>query len=212
MANAKKIPDAWNAKCEKAERALDNAVKRFNKASDNDATHEQLSALSKVIDAAQFKLQKLYENLPESVDEFAGEVAAQRRVAEMVEVGEVTPRKRRRMTSEQVAEVVNRYISNYHALFVVDHVIRDNRHEWEIQVTAGYDILHEDIPAHNDTLGRIWAEPKTEKGEVTGWRMGYGLAKGERRLVNKFRLATVFRGAQRAVEKELGGLEEPEDK
>ena len=208
MANAKKKLGAWNCKCEKAERALDNAVKRFNKASDDDATQEQLNALSKVIDEAQFRLQKVYENLPESLDDVAGEVTGHKWQDKMVEAGEVTPRKRKQITSEQVAEVVNRYISNYHALFVVDHVHSLNRHEWEIQVTAGYDIPHEEITAHNEILGRIWAEPKTEKGEVTGWTMGYGLAKGELRLVNKFRLATVFRGTWRAVENEFGGLDD----
>ena len=204
MANAKKIVDAWNAKCEKAERALDRAVKRFNEAPDH-ATQEQLNKLGKTMRNAQVRLQKLYDNLPYSVDDVKGEYEAQQREDKMVASGQVTPRKmKREITSEQIAQSVHRYFSNRHTLDVM-HDVTLNRHEWTIEPTIGYDIAHEDIPAHNPIIGRIWVEPMTEEGEVTGWIMGYGLAKGELQLVNvnKFRLATEFRGAWRAVDNEF---------
>jgi len=202
MANAKKTVDAWNVKCEKAERALDRAVKRWNKAPD-DATEEQLNKLSKTMRNAQGKLQELYMNLPYCLDDVAGEYYAQLRVAEMVASGEVTPRKMKQITSEQVAEVVNRYLSMRHGLVIAEYEHRFNRHEWEIQTTAGYSAPHEHISSHNEILGRIWVEPKRKEGEVTGWTMGYGLAKGELQLGDKFRLATEFRGAVRAVDNEF---------
>ncbi len=192
----------WNAKCDKAERALAKAQKRFNEAPD-DATKDELDAIRKKLNAAQGKVQELYFNLPYSLDDVSGEFYAKLRVEEMVAEGEVTPTKRERMTADQVAEVVNRYLSMRHGLVIVDHVYRYNRHEWEIQETVGYDIPNEDIPAHNEIVGRIWVDVQTKKGEVTGWTMGYGLAKNELRLTNKFRLATVFRGAVRAVDNEF---------
>ncbi|MDP6417823.1 MAG: hypothetical protein QGG54_22855, partial [Gammaproteobacteria bacterium] len=80
MANAQKIADAWNAKCEKAERALENAVKRFNKTSlDDDAAQEELHKRSKALSNAQGTLQELYKNLPYSVDDVAAKYEAQQR-------------------------------------------------------------------------------------------------------------------------------------
>jgi len=206
MGKRKTAAEAWNAECVRAERALLKAVKRWNKAPE-DATRKQLNALSNARDAAQRKVHELYRNLPYSLDDVAGEVAAQQWEEEMVAAGEVTPRKRKRITSDQVAEVVNRYLRKRHTL-VVEYEPSLNHHAWEIQETVGYDIPDEHIPAHQEILGRIWVEPKTEEGEVVGWTMGYGLAKGELQLVNKFRLATEFRGAYRAVEKEFGGLDD----
>ena len=201
MGKRKNPAEAWNAKCEKAERALDKAVKRWSEAPD-DATQDQLNALSKAMSAAQVALQELYENLPYSVDDVTAEYEAQQRVAEMVASGQVKPRKMKQITSGQVAEVVHRYLSNRHALDVM-HDETLNRHEWTIDATMGYDIPHEDIPAHNVILGRIWVEPNTKEGEVTGWTIGYGLPKGELRSGDSFRLATEFRGAYRAVDKEF---------
>ena len=211
MANDEKIVAAWNAKCEKAERALERAVKRWNDAPD-DATQDQLNALSKTMSNAQGKVQELYLNLPYSLDDVAGEFYTQLRVEEMVASGQVTPRKRKQITSEQVAEVVNRYLSMQHGLVIVDHVYRYNRHEWEIQATAGYSAPHEHIPAPNNLLGRIWVDVLTEEGQVSGWSMGYGVARDELELGDKFRMSTEFRGAYRAIEKEFSGLEESDEK
>lgn len=204
MPNAKKKVHAWNAKCEKAERALENAVKRNNKkALGDDASQEELLKLGKAVSNAQGKLQELYMNLPYALDDIAGEYYAPQQVAEMVASGEVTPRKmKRQITSEQVAEVVHLYLSNRHDLDVM-HDETLNRHEWTIEATIGYDVPHENIPAHNVSIGRIWVEPQMKEGEVTGWTIGYGLPKSEVQLQNPFRLATEFRGAMRAVDNEF---------
>ena len=201
----------WNAKCDKAERALAKAQKRFNEAPD-DATKEELDAIRKKLNTAQGKVQELYFNLPYSLDDVSGEFYAKLRVEEMVAEGEVTPKKRKRITADQVAEVVNRYLSMQHSLVIVDHVHRYNRHEWEIQATAGYSAPHEHIPAPNNLLGRIWVDVLTEEGQVSGWSMGYGVARDELELGDKFRMSTEFRGAYRAIEKEFSGLEESDEK
>ena len=202
MSDAKKIVDAWNAKCEKAERALDRAVKRFNEAPD-DATQEEINKRSKAMRNAQGKLQELYDNLPGSVDDVTAEYEAQQREDKMVASGQVTPRKMKRITADQIAQVVHRYLSNRPTLDAMHDVIL-KRHEWIIQEAISYDIAHEDIPTHDDVIiGSIWVEPQTEEGKVTGWGMGYGLPRGKLRSQNAFRLAREFRGACRAVDNEF---------
>ena len=200
MANAKKTVDAWKAKRDKAERALRKAVKRYNEAPD-DSTQEQLTAIGKAMSAAQVRLQEVYDKLPYSLDDDAGEVAAQEWHDEMV--AEVAIEQRKHLTSEQVAEVVNRYLANRHALVVVEYEKRFNRHEWEIQETVGYGIPNEHEPAHQEILGRIWVDDLSEAGEVIGVNFGYGLAKGELRILNQGRLAIIMRGVLRVIDKEF---------
>ena len=196
MADNEKTVADWNAKCEKAERALDKAIERLNKtALDDDATLESLTTLSKAVGSAKGQVQDLYINLPFS----EGDATA---------AAVVTLLKSQHITPEQMAEIVNRHLSNRHILVILDYVHTLNRHEWEIQAPVGYDFPDERLVSHMAILGRIWVEPKTKKGKVDGWTIGYGLAKGETRLLNKHRLAAEFRMVIRAVEKEFGGLED----